>query len=149
MINKTDRFYQFELHHEIIDHSFCHFWVSGRLSTLFTVHSDDLLVSSQISHKIYLFCHCRIFSGSSKSRREMSGGLLYCGYIPHLCTRCPLYRWGTFKGTIAVIPHHGQASKYLRYFMIKRRFFISRRALAREGDYEMMSVRACVCACVS
>ena len=28
-------------------------------------------------------------------------------------------------------------------------FFISRRALAREGDYEMMSVRACVCACVS
>ena len=26
---------------------------------------------------------------------------------------------------------------------------ISRRALAREGDYEMMSVRACVCACVS
>ena len=32
-------------------------------------------------------------------------------------------------------------------------FFISRRALAREGDYEMMPVcacvRACVCACVS
>ena len=28
-------------------------------------------------------------------------------------------------------------------------FIISRRALAREGDYEMMSVRVCVCACVS
>ena len=28
-------------------------------------------------------------------------------------------------------------------------FIISRRALAREGDYEMMSVCACVCACVS
>ena len=27
--------------------------------------------------------------------------------------------------------------------------FISRRALAREGDYEMMRVCACVCACVS
>ena len=26
---------------------------------------------------------------------------------------------------------------------------ISRRALAREGDYEMMSVCACVCVCVS
>ena len=26
---------------------------------------------------------------------------------------------------------------------------ISRRALAREGDYEMMPVCACVCACVS
>ena len=28
-------------------------------------------------------------------------------------------------------------------------FIISRRALAREGDYEMMSVCACVCVCVS
>ena len=27
-------------------------------------------------------------------------------------------------------------------------FIISRRALAREGDYEMMPVCACVCACV-
>ena len=32
---------------------------------------------------------------------------------------------------------------------VKLHFIISRRALAREGDYEMMSVRACVCACVS
>ena len=31
---------------------------------------------------------------------------------------------------------------------IKLFFFISRRALAREGDYEMMSVCACVRACV-
>ena len=29
------------------------------------------------------------------------------------------------------------------------KLFISRRALAREGDYEMMSVCACVCVCVS
>ena len=28
-------------------------------------------------------------------------------------------------------------------------FIISRQALAREGDYEMMPVCACVCACVS
>ena len=28
-------------------------------------------------------------------------------------------------------------------------FFITRRALAREGDYEMMPVCACVCECVS
>ena len=28
-------------------------------------------------------------------------------------------------------------------------FIISRRALAREGDYKMMSVRACVCVLVS
>ena len=32
--------------------------------------------------------------------------------------------------------------------MCRYRFFISRRALAREGDYEMMSVCACVRVCV-
>ena len=32
--------------------------------------------------------------------------------------------------------------------LISFRFIISRRALAREGDYEMMSVCACMGACV-
>ena len=33
-------------------------------------------------------------------------------------------------------------------FNTKLHFFISRRALAWEGDYEMMPVCVCVCACV-
>ena len=33
-------------------------------------------------------------------------------------------------------------------YLILSNFIISRRALAREGDYEMMSVCACVRACV-
>ena len=33
-------------------------------------------------------------------------------------------------------------------FWERSKFFISRRALAREGDYEMMPVCACVCVCV-
>ena len=42
------------------------------------------------------------------------------------------------------------ATVYMEAFFIffKYGFIISRRALVREGDYEMMSVCACVRACV-
>ena len=50
----------------------------------------------------------------------------------------------------AYLPHHLHCVTYLKREKLAREVtvIISRRALAREGDYEMMSVCACVRACV-
>ena len=64
-------------------------------------------------------------------------------------SRWPPY-WKAFEILLKIFTvFSGYTYCWMFIFSYLLQFIISRRALAREGDYEMMSVCACVCALVS